>query len=414
MLDEASRFRTWRRLVPGIFRQAWRYKLRSSLVILCAALGVAGATTAVNYASGGREQVLTQIRRLGSNVLAVTAGQSRGVADRARTGAIVTTLVPADYQAIRREVPGILRASGRVSGSLRLKAGYLSKVAPVLGVEPAWFAMKSWELAGGALYGAEDDRRSARVAVIGATVARDLYGDESPVGERLFINRVPFEVVGVLRERGRGIDGSTEDGQVYVPLSTAMRRLLNVDHYDAILLEMDGPARMPVATRDITDLLRERHRMSDFRPDDFRVQSQTDLIDAQLASADRLSFLVRWIGRSGLAVAGLGILAIAWITVRDRTREIGTRRALGATAPDVFFQFAAEAGFLATLGAILGLLAGLVAAVILAGQARLPLVIDGANAIVALVLAITLNLTFASWPALRAARMDPIRALRHE
>jgi putative ABC transport system permease protein len=144
------------------------------------------------------------------------------------------------------------------------------------------------------------------------------------------------------------------------------------------------------------------------------VQSQTDLITAQLSAADRLAFLVRWIARSGLAVASLGILAIAWISVRDRTREIGTRRALGATAPDIFFQFAAEAGLLATLGALAGLGVGVVASRVLASAVGLPLVVDAGNAVVALVLAITLNLLFASWPALRAARMDPIRALRHE
>jgi len=404
----------WRRLLPGVGRQLWRYKLRSSLVILCAALGVAGATTAVNYASGGREQVLTQIRRLGSNVLTVSAEQSRGVADRARTGAIVTTLVPADYVAIRKEIAGLVRGSGRVAGSLRLKAGFLSKVAPVMGVEPAWFAMKALEFSAGSLYTDEDERRSTRVAVLGSTVAQDLFGAESPVGERLFINRVPFEVVGVLKERGRGLDGSTEDAQVYVPLETAMRRLLNVTHYDAILLEVDHPDRMAEATREIAALLRERHRVSDYRPADFRVQSQTDLITAQLSAADRLAFLVRWIGRSGLAVAGLGILAIAWITVRDRTREIGTRRALGATAPDIFFQFATEAGLLATLGALAGLGIGVAASRLLASQAGLPLVIDAGNALVALALAIVLNLLFASWPALRAARMDPIMALRHE
>lgn len=404
----------WWRLWPGILRQAWRHKLRSGLVVLCAALGVAGATVSVNYASGGREQVLTQIRRLGTNVLTISAGQSRAVAGRARTGTLVTTLTPADYATIRRETAGIVRSSARVAGSMRLKAGYLSKVAPVAGVEPAWFHMRSWAPADGSLYTAEDEKRSARVAVLGAAVARDLYGTSSPVGGRLFINRVPFEVVAVLGERGQGLDGSNEDGQVYVPLNTAMRRLLNVDYYAAILLEVDGPPRMPVASREITALLRERHRMSSYRPDDFRVQSQTDLIATQLASADRLSFLVRWIGRSGLAVAGLGILAIAWITVRDRTREIGTRRALGATAPDIYFQFAAEAGLLATLGALLGLATSLLASAVIASQVGLPLVIDAGNAWLALVLAIVLNLAFASWPALRAARMDPVRALRHE
>ena len=170
----------WRRLLPGIGRQLWRYKLRSGLVILCAALGVAGATTAVNYASGGREQVLNQIRRLGSNVLTISAEQSRGVADRARTGAIVTTLVPADYAAIRREIPGIVRSSARVFRVTAAEGRLSSKVAPVVGVEPAWFAMKSWELAEGSLYTDEDEKRSARVVVIGSTVARNSTAPTRP------------------------------------------------------------------------------------------------------------------------------------------------------------------------------------------------------------------------------------------
>jgi putative ABC transport system permease protein len=161
-------------------------------------------------------------------------------------------------------------------------------------------------------------------------------------------------------------------------------------------------------------MLRVRHRISAFRPDDFRVSNQKDLIDTQLAAADRLGFLVRWIALSGLLVSGLGVLAIAWIAVRDRTTEIGTRRALGATAPDVFFQFAFEAMVLATVGAALGLGVGWAASRITAQQAALPFIFEGGNALLALGMALILNLVFASWPAVRAARMDPIRALKHE
>lgn len=395
-------------------RQLWRYPLRSLLVIGCAALGVAGAITAVNYASGGREQVLEQIRRLGVNVVVVSAQQSRAVADRARTGQIVTTLTEADYLALRREIPGIVRSSAVASTGLRLKAGYLSKVAPVSGVEPDFFPLRAWTLAEGELFDAEDLRRSARVALLGHAVARDLYGDESPVGERLFINRVPFEVVGVLTERGPGLDATNEDGQVFVPLTTAMRRLLNVDYYNAILLEMADSGALAATARDVTALLRVRHRISPFRPDDFQVQTQTTLIETQLAATSRLGFLVGWIGRSGLLVAGLGILAIAWISVRDRTREIGTRRALGAPAPAVFFQFAFEAAVLAGIGVLAGLALGWAASRAVAAQAGLPFVFDQRNAGQALGLALALNLAFASWPALRAARLDPIQALRHE
>lgn len=405
---------TWRHLMRSSLRQTWRYRLRSVLVIACAALGVAGAITSVNYASGGRAQVLEKIRRLGTNVIVINAEQSRAAGGRARTGQIVTTLQEPDYRALQREIEGIGRSSAVVSAGLRLKAGYNSKVSPVIGVEPDFFTIKSWSLVEGEYFSAEDLRRSARVALVGYAVARDLFGDEPPVGRRLFINRVPFEVLGVLAERGQGLDPTNEDQQVYVPLTTAMRRLLNVDHYAAIVFELTDGGAMPRVSREMEELLRVRHRISAFRPDDFRVSNQKDLIDTQLASANRLGFLVRWIGLSGLVVSGLGVLAIAWIAVRDRTTEIGTRRALGATAPDVFFQFAFEAMVLATIGAALGLGLGWVASRITASQAELPFIFERGNALLALSMALVLNLVFASWPAVRAARLDPIRALKHE
>jgi putative ABC transport system permease protein len=405
---------TWRHLMRGGLRQIWRYQLRSMLVICCAALGVAGAVTSVNYASGGREQVLSRIQQLGTNLLVINAEQSRSVGGRARTGTIVTTLTEADYLALRREVDGIARSSAMVTSGLRLKAGYLSKVVPVLGVEPDFFAIKSWALASGDFFQAEDVRRSARVVLLGWQVARDLYSDRDPLGERLFINRVPFEVAGVLAERGQGLDVINEDQQVYVPLTTAMRRLLNIDHYRSILLEVKDSQDMARVTADVTALLRVRHRISAFRPEDFSVGSQQELIETQLAAASRLGFLVRWIGFSGLVVSGLGVLAIAWIAVRDRTREIGTRRALGARRRDVFFQFAFEASVLAMIGAGTGLGAGWLASRVAARQAQLPFVFDLDNALLALGMAVLLNFIFASWPAIRAARMDPIQALRHE
>jgi putative ABC transport system permease protein len=391
-----------------------RYRLRSTLVILCAALGVAGAITAVNYASGGRQQILEQIQRLGTNIIVVSAKQSRAVAGRERTGTIVTTLVEQDYQALQRELLGSLPSSAVVSAPLRLKAGFLSKVSPVIGVEPEYFRMKSWVLDKGMFFDDEDIRRSARVALLGHTVAADLFETDDPVGERLFINRVPFQVIGVLSERGPGLDAVNEDGRVYVPLTAAMRRLVNIDYYNAILFEIPDLGDMAQAESEIAELLRVRHRISSFRPDDFQVLSQRELIETQLASADRLGFLVAWVGFSALLVSGLGILAIAWIAVRDRTTEIGTRRALGATASDVFFQFAFEASVLATVGVLLGLFLGWWASWFTAREVGLAFVFDSTMAALALAMAFCLNLLFASWPAIRAAKLDPIQALQHE
>lgn len=395
-------------------RQMLRYRLRSALIMICAALGVAGAITVVNYASGGREEVLQQIARLGTNIVVVSAKQSRAVADRGRTGAVVTTLVAADYRAIREEILGPVPASAVASAPLRLKAGFLSNVAPVVGVESDYFAMKAWALSRGHWFDADDLRRARRVALLGHKTAIELFEDDDPLGQRLFINRVPFEVIGVLAERGPGLDATDEDRQVYVPLTSAMRRLMNVDHYTAILFEIPELEQMPQAEIAITALMRARHRSSAARPDDFQVQSQRELIRTQIAAADRLQFLVSWIGLSAILVSGLGILAIAWIAVRDRTREIGTRRALGATADDVFFQFAFEASVLAFVGIAMGVGLGWLATRIVAAETGLIFIFDVRNALLALTIAFVLNLVFAGWPAMRAAKLDPIVALRHE
>ena len=410
-------------LAAAALRRLWRFRLRSWLVASAAALGVAGFLSSVDYAAAGRRRALEQIRRLGTATLTVSARQSRAVAGRARTGAQVTTLVEADYRAIRREAPGLARASRRVNRGFRIKGGGFSKVAQVVGCDPDLFAIRAWGAVAGTLFDGDDLRRSRRVAVLGHTVARDLFGDPpeaGAVGQRLSINRVPFEVVGVLAERGPALDLEDEDGQVYVPLSAAMRRLLNVDHYDAILLEVGPGQSIEGAGSQVAAAVRRRHARGGplaKLPEDFDVRSPTALAAAQLAAADRLAFLVRWVGASALLVSGLGILAIAWIGVKARTVEIGTRRALGATAGQVFAQLLGEAGLLAAAGCLLGLAAGQAGARLLGGLAAsgpLQAAFDWRGAALALASALALNLLFALLPSWRAARLDPIRALRYE
>ena len=398
----------------GAARSLWRAKLRSGLVIVCAALGVAGVVTSVDYAASGRQQILDRIRRMGTNVITVAARQSTVVAGRARTGSMVTTLRDADYVALRREVPDLVLSSAVITQPFRMKAGDLSKTATIVGCEPAYFAIKAWAVRDGDLFDAADLRRSARVAVVGQTIATDLFGADSPVGQRLLINRIPFEVIGVLRERGQGLDLVNEDDQVYVPLTAAMRRLLNVDYYSALLFEIGDWREMDDAAATMLDILHARHRAPAGQRDDFQVQNQKALIDTQIAASARLASLSRWVGISGLLVSGLGVLAIAWGGVRDRTREVGTRRALGATAVDIFSQFVAEAFVLAGIGTAAGLWLGRVASRLVAARAGLPFVFDPRAAAAAVASALLLNLIFAAWPALHAARLDPSTALQHE
>jgi putative ABC transport system permease protein len=395
-------------------RILWRFRFRSMLILLSAMLGVAGVIISVDFASGGGQQALDQINRMGVNILAVTPQLDRSVGGRARTGAIVQTLVAADYTAIRRQIPSVIRSSALATAAFRLKGGDLSTVVPVVGCEPDYVRIKNWALAEGAFFGDRDARRAARVAVLGYTVARDLFGDESAVGRRLSVNRTPFEVVGVLTERGQGLDAASEDDQIYIPLRTVMHRLMNIEYFTGLVLEIDRLDRVDEAADSVTSTLRQRHRRLANLPDDFRVQNQKALQETQLASSKRLGSYVRAIGMSGLAVSGLGILAVSWIAVKGRTVEIGTRRALGANASDVFLQILLEAATISSAGCALGLAAGWRGSEWIAQRASLPFVFDWSNAWLTLALAAAMNLCFALLPAARAANVSPIRALTYE
>src|SRR5713101_25190 len=325
-----------RQILIRALRLMWRYRLRSTLLMLSAALGVTGVVCSVNYGASGTRQILDQIRRLGTNVLIITPVQSRAIAGRARTGEPVTTLVERDYRALKSEVLSRTRSSALVTQSFWSKAGDLSKNAPVMGCEPDYFAIKDWSVTAGDLFDSTQERTAARVALLGHTVANDLFGTSSPLGQRMMINRVQFTVIGVLTERWQGLDVSNEDNQIYVPVSTAMRRLMNVDHYTGIVLEIDSLDSMDAAAEESRSLLHQLHRVQPNRPDDFQIQNQKSLLDSQTAAARRLELFLRWIAASALAVSGLGIASISWIAMKERTREIGTRRALGATAADIF------------------------------------------------------------------------------
>ena len=402
-------------LMTGSLRLIWRFRLRSGLILLSALLGVGGVISAINYAGEGRMKVLNRIQRFGTNVLVVTPQLSRNVGGRAKTGTIVTTLVAADYAEILREIPEIEKSSATITTSFLVKAGDLSKSnCIVMGTEPDYARIRHWRTTEGEFYEMPEMRTSARVAVLGSTVRRDLFGSESPVGKRIFINRVPFEVIGVLEERGQGLDATNEDNQVYVPLSTAMRRLANVDYFSSILFAVTRWDKMDETTEAIHKVLSRRHHAPGNLPEDFQIQNQKALIDTEIASSNRLTFLVRWVGLSGLAVSGLGILAICWIAVGERVGEIGIRRALGATKSDIFFQFLFEAAVISVLGCLAGLVAGWRGTQSIAQQADLPFFFDWTSAELVVGFAMFMNLVFALIPSRRAALLDPIRALKSE
>jgi putative ABC transport system permease protein len=395
-------------------RNFCRFRLQAVLIVVATMTGSAGVLISTGFAAGGRQKILDQFVRLGTNVIIVTPQQSRAVGGRARTGSVVTTLGPSDLKAIVQSVGGISSASPTVASLLRIRAGDLTKNTTVLGCTTEYFAIKHWPPALGEVFDARENRQQARVALLGATAARDLFGESDPTGSRVTINRIPFTVAGVMSERGQGLDASNEDDQVLVPLDTAMHRLINVDYFNAILFDIDSQSQMDHAAEQIRRLLEERHRHVASAGNDFALQNRKSLLDAQLSAFARLTFLVRWIAGSALVVSSLGVFAVTWIGIRNRTREVGARRALGATRVDVLVQFFSEGAMGAWFGCGAGMGIGHLALRAVAARLGQPLIFSTSTAGLEVLLSLTLYSTFTLISSLRAIRIEPSIALHAE
>ena len=404
----------FRQVMKVALRNFWRFRLQAVLIMAAAATGTAGVIASAGYAASGRQKILDQFAQLGTNVIIVTPQQSRAVGGRARTGSVVTTLNQYDYEAIVTSVAGISSSSPVVSSTLRIRAGDLTKNTTVVGCNPDYFAIKHWMATLGAPFDKSALRQRPRIALLGATAARDLFADTDPTGSRITINRVPFAVQGVLAERGQGLDSSNEDDQVYVPLDTAMHRLMNVDYFNSMIFNIDNWSSMDGTADQIHQILEKRHRRGASLDDDFLVQNRKSLIDTQLVAFSRLSFLVRWIALSALVVSSLGVFAVTWIGIRNRTREIGTRRAIGAARLDILVQFFAEGLLGAALGCSAGVAIAYVGLRVIDGRVHQPFLFSPSDAFLEALASIALYSAFSLISSLRAIRIQPLVALRTE
>jgi putative ABC transport system permease protein len=396
-------------------RNFLRFRLQAVLMIVATITGTAGVIVSTGYAAGGQQKILDQFAQLGANVIIVTPQQSRAVGGRARTGSVVTTLNESDYKAIVQSVAGISSSSPTVSTTLRARAGDLTKNTAVVGCNADYFAIKHWTVTLGSLFDESALRRQQpRIALLGATAARDLFGDSDPTGSRITVNRVPFTVEGVLAERGQGLDSSNEDDQVYVPLDTAMHRLMNIDYFNSIVFNIDNWPSMDSTADQIHQILEKRHRRATSSGDDFVVQNRRSLIDTQLSAFSRLTFLVRWIALSALVVSSLGLFAVTWIGIRNRTREVGTRRAIGATRRDILVQFFAEGSLGALVGCSSGVAVAYVALRFIDGRVPQPFLFSATDAFLETLTSTALYSAFALISSLRAIRIRPMVALRAE
>jgi putative ABC transport system permease protein len=392
--------------------------LRSFLAMLGVIIGVASVIVMVSVATGAGEAIEARIRALGTNLLIVSPGSFTSGGRRAGEGT-AAALSEGDLKLIRAKVPGVAAAAGVVSGPAPLVAGASNWTTQVNGVNEEYLEVRDWALTEGRNFSEAELRAGAKVAILGATAARELFGSAAAVSEQIRINNVPFTVIGLLSVKGQSGWGSDQDDTALVPLTTARRRLFGAeqtipDNLRQIMVEVSTAGEMEEAQAEIENLLRERRRPRAGAPDDFRVRDMADFIRTRTETQSILSVLLGATAAISLIVGGIGIMNIMLVSVTERTREIGLRMAVGARRRDILSQFLIEAVTLCVLGGLIGLLIGGGAALAMSIWGNWPVALSPSLILIALASAGLVGVFFGYYPARRASLMNPIDALRYE
>jgi putative ABC transport system permease protein len=392
--------------------------LRSALTMLGVIIGVAAVIAMVAIGSGARARVNDQIRSLGANLAVITAGNVQVGGVRLGAGA-ASTLTDEDARAIRDEIEGVTAAAPFIRAQAQVVHGATNWSTSIQAVDNDFFVAREWDMALGRSFEAEELRRGEIVAILGQTVARTLFGGDDPLDQIIRVRNTPFRVIGVAASKGQSAFGQDQDDLIFVPLETGRRRIMGRNYardrsVASIFVKFDEEAGIAPGIEEIRALLRQRHRLSPEAEDDFTVRNLTEVANTASASARTLSFLLAAVAGVSLLVGGIGIMNIMLVSVTERTREIGLRLAVGARPRDVLAQFLIEATLLAAIGGLIGIALGLAAAVAVANTAGWPMLVSWETALVAVGVSGLVGVFFGFYPARRAARLDPIEALRRE
>ena len=394
-------------------------KLRSALTVLGIVVGVGAVVCMVSVGAGAQAEVSEKIRTLGANLLLALPGAKNSGGVRLESGT-QPTLTEEDAAAIRRELVDVQVAAPLVSRSMPLVAANKNWVTLVAGINPGYLVAREWQVASGRSFTSEEIASGKKVAVVGSVIVDELFNGRAAVGETFRIGNVPFTVIGVLDKKGVGAAGRSQDDVVFIPLSAAQSRVLGAvrgttrEALDFISIKVSDAAAMPDVEREVEALLRQRHRIRGDAPSDFRIENPADVLVARGAAVRLLSSLLITVAGVSLVVGGISIMNIMLVSVVERTREIGLRMAVGANRRDIRRQFLVEAMILALIGGLVGALLGAGAAVAIAWKAGWPVLISPWTIILACGFAGLVGISFGLYPAYRAARLDPIVALRFE
>ncbi|MEW6352173.1 MAG: ABC transporter permease [Thermodesulfobacteriota bacterium] len=390
--------------------------MRSLLTMLGIVIGVGAVIVMVGMGAGAREMIGSQIRSIGSNIIMVVPGASSRTGVRMGQGS-VHTLTATDAEAISKQCPSVGLTAPVWGQVTQVVYGNKNWRARVSGTTNDYFAIREWPIGYGRVFSADEERRAAKVCVVGTTVAENLMGNAYPVGKTLRIQNVPFRIIGVLTSKGQSPRGDDQDDSVYVPLKTSQYRLFGtpfLGEVGAILVQAKEVALIPEAEKEMDRLLTQRHKIARGAEKDFTVRNLTEILKTAEQTLKVMTMLLGSIAAVSLVVGGIGIMNIMLVSVTERTREIGIRMAVGARSAAILFQFLIEAVVLSVLGGAIGIALGTAGAFIFAHASGWPAIISVASAVLAIVFSAGVGIFFGFYPAFKASRLHPIEALRYE
>lgn len=389
-------------------------KTRTFLTMLGIIIGVASVIAMLAIGEGSKESIRTSISSMGSNMISVKPGTDvRGGVRRSRSE--MESLKLTDYLAIKEQATLLSYITPSVDGSGQVINGANNWPTTIHGVNPDYLNIKVWDLKSGSMFTEADVKSATKVAVIGQTIAENVFPDGSdPVGQMMRFNNIPFLVIGVLEEKGENTGGQDQDDLVLAPYTTVQKRILAIDHLMEITASAVSEDEAENAVKQVSAILRVQHKLREGQEDDFHVRSMEELLSTMSSTSEMLTLLLVAVASISLLIGGIGIMNIMYVSVKERTREIGIRMAVGGKGADILMQFLIEAVLISITGGILGVILGLSSTVFIENFLHWPTSITAYSIIISFAVCAITGIFFGWYPAKKAAALDPITALRYE
>jgi len=403
----------WKNLIKVAFKSIMKNRMRSLLTVLGIIIGVGAVIALVSIGQGASASIEKQISGLGSNLLMIFPGERRtgGVSYGAQSHRSITL---DDYKRLEQETTLLKGISPMIRAGGQVIAGDKNWATNVSGVSPSYLEIRDWGMDKGEFITPRDVLSRRKVAVLGKTVAKELFGDQDPVGQRIRIRNIPFVVNGVLKERGQSVMGQDQDDVILSPYTTVLYRMSDGQNINTIMVSAISIEKMDAASEEIKSILRSAHKIQPGEDDDFNIRSQTDIVETATSVTGIMTMVLSAIAGVSLLVGGIGIMNIMLVSVTERTREIGIRLAIGARGGDILIQFLIEAVILSMLGGLIGILSGIGIGKLISNLINITTIVDPFIVFGAFFFSGAVGIFFGFYPAMKASRLNPIDALRYE